>query len=197
MILLIDNYDSFAYNLLDYFRQLDQEVIVKQHDRITLDEIEEMAPDGIVLSPGPRTPADAGIMMELIAHFHSTIPILGICLGHQAIGAFFGAKLVKGSAPVHGKTALVRHQGDAIFKELPNPLQVMRYHSLVLSALENTPLEIIGQTPEKVIMAIKHRTLPILGVQFHPESILTPQGLEMLSNWLPQLIVQKEDGIAS
>lgn len=164
-------------------RQLGKEVVVHENDRINPEEVLALQPEGIVLSPGPATPSQAGNMNAIIEACFQTIPILGICLGHQALGAFFGAELVKGAAPVHGKTALVRHSGTGIYEDLPNPLQVMRYHSLVLEKLPES-LEITGATPEKVVMSFRHKTLPITGVQFHPESILTPNGLQMLANWV-------------
>ncbi len=182
MILLLDNYDSFTFNLQDYLQQLGWEVQVRQNDRLSPEEVREWSPQAIVFSPGPKRPAQAGQMMNLIHAFHRAIPMLGICLGHQGIGEFFGAKLVQGSQPVHGKTAMVYHQNDLLFAGLPNPFPVMRYHSLVLQQIAQ-PLTVIGETEDRVVMAIRHQFYPLWGVQFHPESIGTPGGLAILSNW--------------
>lgn len=181
-VLLLDNYDSFTYNLYDYLSQLGLTCTVVRNDKITIDEIEAACFDGIVLSPGPKRPEDAGILMEVIAHFYQKKPILGICLGMQAIGLFFGAKLIHASVPVHGKTSLITHKEKSIFQNIPNPTAIMRYHSLLLVNLPNT-LEDLAWTEEKELMAIQHKTLPICGVQFHPESILSTDGLAMLNNW--------------
>jgi anthranilate synthase/aminodeoxychorismate synthase-like glutamine amidotransferase len=188
-ILLIDNYDSFTYNLYDYFLQSGADCRVIRNDDLSLAEFQQLSFDALVFSPGPRRPTDAGLMMPLIAYFFNKKPILGICLGHQGIGEFFGATLQK-NLPVHGKTSLLQHNGHLLFKGLPSTFKVMRYHSLILEDLDNTPLEIIAQTPEGEVMAIAHQSLPILGVQFHPESILTEYGLKMIQNWL-STIVQK------
>ena len=182
-LLLIDNYDSFTYNLYDYFLQLGVDCVVFRNDAISIPEIDQLAPDAIVLSPGPERPAQAGISNEIIHYFHTSIPILGVCLGHQAIGEFFGAKLVKASRVMHGKTSEIYHQGHPIFTNLPLSFEVMRYHSLILEALPER-LELLAQTEEGEIMALSHRNYPLIGIQFHPESILTPHGLQILSNWL-------------
>jgi anthranilate synthase/aminodeoxychorismate synthase-like glutamine amidotransferase len=184
VILLLDNYDSFTYNLFDYLKQLHDEVVVYRNDAISIDEIKQLQPNAIVISPGPKTPEEAGITMQVIQHFHTTIPILGICLGHQAIGIFFGAKLAKLSYPMHGKTSKISYNDDAIFENIENPFEAMRYHSLYLKNLENTPLKIIANTNDNTVMAIKHQLLPIYGLQFHPESILTEEGLKILENWV-------------
>ncbi len=189
MILLLDNYDSFTFNLWHYLLQLNEECIVKRNDEITIEEIEKLFaesggnPKAIVLSPGPGRPADSGVMNEVIKHFHQTIPILGICLGHQAIGEFFGAKLVHAEKPMHGKTSELIFQNHFLFQNISSPLTVMRYHSLLLKKVENTPLKIIATTNEQEIMAIEHPDYKIIGLQFHPESILTPDGMTMMRNW--------------
>ncbi len=183
-ILLLDNYDSFTYNLYDYLLQAGTQCQVLRNDACSLDELERLDFDALVLSPGPERPADAGLMMPLIARFFDKKPILGICLGHQALGEFFGAKLVKARLPMHGKTSLIAHSGHPLFEHLPPQFAVMRYHSLLLESLEGTPLQSIAQTDEGEIMALAHPTLPLLGVQFHPESILTEWGLQLIKNWV-------------
>lgn len=182
MILLLDNYDSFTFNLQHYLQQLGWVVEVRQNDRINVQGVRDLDPKAIVFSPGPRRPSQAGNLMSLIEAFHQELPLLGICLGHQAIGEFFGASLVQGKEPVHGKTAQVHHTGDSIFANLPNPFPVMRYHSLVLEQLPDE-LIVIGQTADGVNMAIRHKEWPVWGLQFHPESIGTPGGLTLLKNW--------------
>jgi len=188
-LLLLDNYDSFTYNLLDYLVQLGWQVVVRQNDRLALDEMAEMAPQALVLSPGPRRPEQAGQLMAVLAAAEDTLPVLGICLGHQALGLHFGAKLVHGAAPVHGKSAAVFHRGDALFAGLPNPFPVMRYHSLELGQVR-APLQVLASTAPNdqpdgcgVVMALRHAQKPLWGLQFHPESIGTPDGLTLLRNW--------------
>lgn len=183
-ILLLDNYDSFTYNLYDYLLQAGAECVVVRNDVLSLHEFERLSIEAIVLSPGPKRPSDAGIMLPLIAAWHKRVPMLGICLGHQALGEFFGARLIKARVPVHGKTTPVQHYGHSLFRGVPSPFSVMRYHSLVLESLAHTPLESIAHTGEGDIMALAHCTLPLTGVQFHPESIGTEFGLQMLKNWL-------------
>lgn len=183
MILLLDNYDSFTYNLVDYFCQLGEEVAVRRNDESDLQEIEEINPDAIVISPGPGIPENAGITMELIRHFAGKKPILGVCLGHQAIGLHYGAVLERAPQPMHGKVSLVSHDRTELFKGLHEPIQVCRYHSLTLAQVEE-PLRILARSEDGCVMAIEHESLPITGVQFHPEAILTKQGLEMLSGWI-------------
>jgi anthranilate synthase/aminodeoxychorismate synthase-like glutamine amidotransferase len=183
-ILLVDNYDSFTYNLYDYLLQAGAECDVVRNTAITADAFDPGRWQGLVFSPGPKRPSDAGAMMELIRRWHQQVPMLGICLGHQALGEFFGARLVQARQPVHGKTSLLRHNGHALFSGLPPAFTVMRYHSLLLESLAGTPLQALAHTPDGEIMALAHPDLPLYGVQFHPESILTEHGLELLRNWL-------------
>ncbi|GLX64049.1 MULTISPECIES: aminodeoxychorismate synthase component II [Proteus] len=189
MLLLIDNYDSFTYNLYQYFCELGAEVVVKRNDEIGLKEIEKMMPAHLVISPGPCTPDEAGISLEAIQRFAGEIPILGVCLGHQAIGQAFGASVIRAREVMHGKNSLIHHNQQGVFKGLNRPLNVTRYHSLVIDATTlPVPFEVTawsqhdGNVDE--IMGIRHRTLPIEGVQFHPESILSEQGHELLNNFL-------------
>lgn len=184
LLLIIDNYDSFTYNLLDYFARLGQTCRVVRNNAITIAGIEDLNPDGIVISPGPETPDKAGITMQVIQHFHACMPLLGICLGHQAIGQFFGAKLVHAAQPVHGYVSPLLHNGHPMFKEIPQQAAVMRYHSLVLQQFEKTPLAVTAYTPQGEVMALAHQHLPLFGLQFHPESVLTQHGLQMLNNCL-------------
>ena len=184
MLLLIDNYDSFTYNLYQYLSELGAEVVVRRNDDITVDEAERLAPSHIVISPGPCTPHEAGVSNALIERLGPRIPLLGVCLGHQCIGAVFGGKVIRAPEPVHGKTSLVRHDGSGVFAGLPNPFEAIRYHSLIVerSTLPET-LEITASTGS-LIMGLRHRTYPIQGVQFHPESILTGVGKDLLRNFL-------------
>ncbi len=183
MVLLLDNYDSFTYNLRDYILQCGKECRVIRNDEMTLDEIQSLNFSSAIISPGPKTPHEAGITLKFIERFHKTKPILGICLGHQAIGEFFGAKLVKAIKPMHGKTSVITHNKSYLFKNLPDEFEVMRYHSLVLQELEKTELQITATIKENEVMAFAHPVLRIAGVQFHPESILTPTGLQLMKNW--------------
>jgi anthranilate synthase component II len=185
MLLMIDNYDSFTYNLVQYFGILGEEVKVYRNDRITLDEVEELAPERVVISPGPCSPAEAGISMPLISRFAGQIPILGVCLGHQAIGAAFGGNVVRSGFLMHGKTSSIHHDGRGLFEGLSNPFQATRYHSLVVER-NSIPecLEMTAWVDEGEIMGLRHRELPVWGVQFHPESILTEGGMEILKNFL-------------
>ena len=185
MLLMIDNYDSFTYNIVQYFGELGEEVAVFRNDRITLAEIERLAPGRLVISPGPCSPEEAGISVTAIRHFAGKIPILGVCLGHQAIGAAFGGKVVRSACLMHGKTSPVHHDGRELFKGLPNPFEATRYHSLVVER-DTLPasLEITAWVVEGEIMGLRHRELPIWGVQFHPESILTLCGMDILRNFL-------------
>jgi anthranilate synthase component 2 len=190
MVLMIDNYDSFTYNLVQYLGELGADVRVYRNDQIRLEEIEAMAPDHIVISPGPCTPNEAGISLEVIRHFGGKIPVLGVCLGHQAIGQALGGQVVHAKAIMHGKTSLIYHQGIDVFQRLANPFQATRYHSLVIDK-DSVPdcLEITAWTLTETgeigeIMGVRHRTFKISGVQFHPESILTQHGHELLRNFL-------------
>ena len=188
MLLMIDNYDSFTYNLVQYFGQLKQEIIVKRNDQIGLQEIADLNPDQIVISPGPCTPNQAGISLKTIERFAGQIPLLGVCLGHQSIGQVFGAKVVRADKVMHGKNSLIRHDDKGLFQGLNNPLNITRYHSLVLQP-ESLPscLEITATVLDSnEIMAIRHQTLALEGVQFHPESIMSEQGLKLLSNFINQ-----------
>ncbi|MEM7102113.1 MAG: aminodeoxychorismate/anthranilate synthase component II [Bacteroidota bacterium] len=190
-ILLIDNYDSFTYNLSDYFQQIGVEVTVYRNDELKLEEFINLYPDAIVLSPGPGRPADAGLLMPLIAHFHNKLPMLGICLGHQALGEFFGATLVKASIPVHGKTSLITRKEHPVYKGLPETFNVMRYHSLILESLDGTGLIPVAYTMENELMAMYHSKYPLFGIQYHPESILTDYGKDCLANWVSTIPVKK------
>ena len=185
MILLIDNYDSFVHNLARYVRQLGAEVVVKRNDEISIAEIAALKPSRIIISPGPKTPNDAGICLELVKHFATTIPILGICLGHQVIAAAFGAEVVRSEYPMHGKASKVSCGGNYIFHALPGEFTVGRYHSLIV-ANDSLPdcLQVIATTDKQEIMALCHKDLPVIGLQFHPESVLTDYGYEMLGNFL-------------
>jgi len=195
MILMIDNYDSFTFNLVQYIQQLGENIIVKKNNEITIDEIKSMRPTAIILSPGPGNPNQAGISLSVVEQFHKSIPILGVCLGHQVIGQFFGGKIVKAKQPMHGKTSSINHDGKTIFKGLKNPLKVTRYHSLIIqkSSLPNC-LQISACSEDKEIMAIRHKVYPIEGVQFHPESILTECGLNLLQNFFKEIRREKNDG---
>lgn len=187
MILLMDNYDSFTYNLYQYFCEADVEVNVVRNDVITVNEIEKMNPEAIVISPGPGLPKQAGNCIEIIQHFYKQIPILGICLGHQAITEAFGGSLRQAKEIKHGKTSLVTHNGKGIFNQLPNPLEVMRYHSYVSNELPDE-LEVVSASMEDdEIMAIAHKEYPVFGVQFHPESIGTTTGKTMILNFLKEI----------
>jgi para-aminobenzoate synthetase component 2 len=185
MLLVIDNYDSFTYNLVQYLGELGQEVRVFRNDAITVDEIADLKPDRIVISPGPCTPKEAGISVETITRLAGTIPILGVCLGHQSIGEAFGGEVVRAARLMHGKTSLIRHDGKTLFRSLPNPFEATRYHSLIVRR-DTLPacLEISAETAEGEIMGLRHRTLSVEGVQFHPESILTRPGMDLLRNFL-------------
>ncbi|MBC3888018.1 aminodeoxychorismate/anthranilate synthase component II [Acetobacterium paludosum] len=181
---MIDNYDSFTYNLVQYLEGLNEKVIVKRNDKITIDEIVLMKPAMIVLSPGPCTPNESGICLEVVDYFKGKIPILGICLGHQIIGQAFGCKIVKAQEPVHGKVHAITHNNRGVFQGLNNPLKVTRYHSLVVENKEIPDFfEVTAQTNEGEIMGLRHREYKIEGVQFHPEAILTEMGMELLDNF--------------
>jgi para-aminobenzoate synthetase component 2 len=186
MLLVIDNYDSFTYNLVQYLGELGAEMRVVRNDEVTLDEIEnDIKPDKILISPGPGTPDSAGISLSVIERFAGRVPILGVCLGHQAIGQFYGGKVVRAPEPVHGKPVTIKHDGRTLFSEIPNTFEAGRYHSLIVDR-EEWPdvLEISAESPDGLVMALRHRSLPIEGVQFHPESILTEHGKKLLANFL-------------
>jgi anthranilate synthase/aminodeoxychorismate synthase-like glutamine amidotransferase len=185
MILLIDNYDSFVYNLARYVCELNFETIVKRNDEITVDEIKRLKPTHIVISPGPCAPDQAGVSLDVIKTLGNNIPILGVCLGHQAIGQAYGGKVTRALRPMHGKKSLVTHDQKTIFEGVENPLQVARYHSLIVNP-ENLPdeLEVIARCEMGEVMALKHRIFPVYGVQFHPESILTRQGHLLIKNFI-------------
>jgi anthranilate synthase/aminodeoxychorismate synthase-like glutamine amidotransferase len=186
MVFVLDNYDSFTYNLVQYLGELGADVTVRRNDEVTVDEIVEMQPERIVLSPGPGRPEDAGIMMDLIRRVGEKTPVFGVCLGHQAIGAVFGGKVVRAAAPMHGKTSTIEHNSRGVFSGLTAPFDASRYHSLVV-AEDGLPdaLEVTARTHgDGVIMGLRHRTWPVHGVQFHPESILTSEGRRILRNFL-------------
>jgi anthranilate synthase/aminodeoxychorismate synthase-like glutamine amidotransferase len=185
MLLLIDNYDSFTYNLYQYLAEMGVDVQVRRNDRVTLNEIETMRPDQIVISPGPCTPMDAGLSCQIIETFGPRVPLLGVCLGHQAIGQVHGGCVVRAPEPRHGKTSLIYHQGQGVFRHLPRPFEAIRYHSLIVErSTLPTELEITAETEDGLIMGLRHRTYPVEGVQFHPESIMTPVGKDLLRNFL-------------
>ena len=183
MWVLIDNYDSFSYILLDLLKELNDDILVFKNDEITVEDLAALNPERIILSPGPKQPKDAGIIMSLIDHFHKTTPILGICLGHQALGEYYNADLVKASIPFHGKTSKLKHYNSSIFTGIPQDFKVTRYHSLVLHNWENKNLVPLAFTDQNELMAFQHARYPSLGLQFHPEAILTEYGLQLLKNW--------------
>ncbi len=185
MILMVDNYDSFTYNLVQYLGELGADVVVHRNDKITLKEIEEMRPERIVISPGPCTPEKAGISIEVAKHFAGKVPLLGVCLGHQSIARAFGGRIIKAGKLMHGKTSMVKHDGKKLFLGLPNPFEATRYHSLVLDR-ETVPdgFDITAESDDGEIMGLRHRKMFIEGVQFHPESILTTSGKDLLKNFL-------------
>ncbi len=188
MILMIDNYDSFTYNLVQYLQQLGAEVLVRRNDAISVEEIEALAPEAIFLSPGPCSPKEAGVTVAVIRHFYQTIPMMGVCLGHQAIGYAFGAEVVRAGRVMHGKTSPILNDGQTIFEGLPSPLTAGRYHSLIVDRESLPPcLKITAETAEGEIMGLRHETYPVEGIQFHPESILTPQGKRIIRNFLNML----------
>ena len=205
MILLIDNYDSFVYNLARYVRELGEDALVRRHDEVTLDEIEELAPSHVIISPGPCTPAEAGISTDVVRRFGPRIPILGVCLGHQCIGAAYGGDIVRAGRPMHGKTSLVTHDATSVFAGLPSPLEVARYHSLVI-ARETLPASLrvtAVAADDGEIMAVEHREHPVVGVQFHPESASTEHGYALLDRFLrgersrPEALPDRADGARS
>jgi para-aminobenzoate synthetase component 2 len=185
MLLMIDNYDSFTYNLVQYFGELGEDVRVYRNDKITINEIEALGPQRLVISPGPCTPKEAGISVEAIRRFAGRLPVLGVCLGHQSLAVAFGGEVIRANRLMHGKTSMVQHDGRTIFRDLPNPFEATRYHSLLVNRA-NLPdcFEISAQTAEGEIMGLRHRSLGLEGVQFHPESILTRAGMDLLRNFL-------------
>ncbi|WP_410985512.1 aminodeoxychorismate/anthranilate synthase component II [Bacillus cereus] len=185
MILMIDNYDSFTFNLVQFLGELGQELVVKRNDEVTISDIEQMKPDFLMISPGPCSPNEAGISMDVIKYFAGKIPIFGVCLGHQSIAQVFGGDVVRADRLMHGKTSPMYHDGKTIFSDIPNPFTATRYHSLIVKK-ETLPecLEVTSWTEEGEIMALRHKTLPIEGVQFHPESIMTSHGKELLQNFI-------------
>jgi anthranilate synthase component 2 len=185
MLLLIDNYDSFTYNLFQYLSELGQEVLVARNDKITIEEIEKLRPERIVVSPGPSTPLRAGISNDVIRHFGPRLPLLGVCLGHQCIGHVYGGTVGRAKAVMHGKSSLVHHKGEGVLAGLPNPFSAIRYHSLAVSP-EGLPdcLEVTAWTEDGTVMGLRHRQHPVEGVQFHPESFMTPVGKDLLRNFL-------------
>ena len=186
MVLVIDNYDSFTYNLVQYLGELGAEIRVRRNDEVTIGEIEAMAPEQILISPGPGRPETAGVSVDVIRHFGPATPILGVCLGHQAIGVVYGGTVCRATAPMHGKTSTVVHDGKGLFRGITEPFVAGRYHSLVISG-EQVPaeLEVVARTKEDgTIMAVRHRSYPVHGVQFHPESVLTEEGRRILRNFL-------------
>lgn len=185
MIFVIDNYDSFTYNLVQYLGELGEEVVVYRNDKITPEEIEKLKPARIIISPGPGNPDDAGISKDVIRRFEGKVPILGVCLGHQCIGDVYGSDIVRGDRIMHGKVSEVYHEGEGIFRGIPSPFIATRYHSLIVDPdTLKDPLKIIAWTEDKEIMAVAHKDKPIWGVQFHPESILTAEGMNILKNFI-------------
>lgn len=185
MILIVDNYDSFTYNLVQYFGELGCAVMVKRNDAVSLDEISSLRPTHVCISPGPGRPAQAGLSNDIVREFSARVPLLGVCLGHQCIGEVFGGKIVAAPRLLHGKTSQIQHNGGGVFANLPNPFTATRYHSLIVSP-DSVPdcLEVTAQTSEGEIMGLSHRDFPVHGVQFHPESILTAEGKKLLANFV-------------
>lgn len=197
MLLLIDNYDSFTYNLYQFFCELGQEVEVVRNDQVTLEEIAAWAPERIVISPGPCTPAEAGISTEVVRHFGPSIPLLGVCLGHQCIGVAYGATVARAGEIMHGKTSLIYHDASGVFEGLKQPLQGIRYHSLtILPETMPAELQVTARTHNGIIMGVRHEEHPVQGIQFHPESIMTEQGHELLQNFLNVLVKPINRGTA-
>jgi len=198
MLLLIDNYDSFTYNLYQYFMELGADIQVWRNDQVTLAEIATLQPNYIVISPGPCTPSEAGLSCKIIETFGPYIPTLGVCLGHQAIGQVFGGRVIRAPFPMHGKTSYIYHQGQGMFRHMPAPFEANRYHSLIIERSSLPPaLEITAETDDGLIMGVRHRIYPIEGVQFHPESIMTPLGKDLLRNFLNRNPSTDEDSAAT
>jgi anthranilate synthase component II len=199
MIFLLDNYDSFTFNLYQALSELGADVLVRRNDVVTVEDVEELAPmlDGIVISPGPCTPGEAGISVPLVRRLAGTVPILGVCLGHQAVGVAFGGRITRAPKLMHGKISMIAHDGAGIFAGLPNPFQATRYHSLIVDrATLPSELEVTAEA-DGLVMGLRHRTLPVEGVQFHPESILTPTGKDLLANFLGRRAPTRELAIAT
>lgn len=193
MFLMIDNYDSFVYNLVRYFEELGEKIVVYRNDKVTFEDIKRINPEAIIISPGPKSPECAGSCMEIVEKFKGSIPILGICLGHQIIGKVFGGKIIHGHEPVHGKVFDVNHSGKYMFKNIVSPMKVTRYHSLIIER-ESLPevLEITSETDDKVIMGVRHKEFLIEGVQFHPEAELTQYGHELLKNFIDEVKIKNK-----
>ncbi len=194
MLLMIDNYDSFVFNLVRYIEELGEEVIIYRNDKISIEEIKGLEIDGIIISPGPKSPMEAGISLDILHNFKGIKPILGICLGHQCIGHYFGSKVVKGKEPVHGKISYINHKGTDLFEGIKNPLRVTRYHSLIIdndNLSEN--IEVTSYTEDDTIMGIRHKEYPIFGLQFHPEAEMTEDGHKLLKNFIDITKRFKED----
>ena len=187
MILLIDNYDSFTYNLIDYFYQLGEPIQVVKNDEYTAEQLAAFTFKAIVISPGPNRPKDSGHLMAIIDCYHNKLPILGICLGHQALGEYFGATLTHAKQPMHGKASSIQHQQTGLYQSIPQGIKVCRYHSLILEQFEQTPLTVTAVSEQGECMGFEHQTLPIHGMQYHPEAILTEHGLDLLKNWCKTL----------
>jgi anthranilate synthase component II len=199
MILLLDNYDSFTFNLYQALSELGAEVLVRRNDQVTVDDVEKLVPmlDGIVISPGPCTPGEAGISVPLVRRLAGIVPILGVCLGHQAVGAAFGGRIVRAPRLMHGKVSMIAHDSAGVFAGLPNPFQATRYHSLIVER-STLPSELkITAEADGLVMGVRHRSLPVEGVQFHPESILTPTGNDLLANFLGRRAPMRELAIAT
>ena len=196
MFLMIDNYDSFVYNLVRYFQELGEDILVYRNDKLSLEDIERIKPEGIIISPGPKSPEEAGICISVVERFKGSIPILGICLGHQTIGMVFGGKIVQGAQPVHGKVFEILHSGKYMFKNIKSPMKATRYHSLVIEK-HSLPevLEITSETADGVIMGVRHKHYLIEGVQFHPEAELTEHGHKILKNFIEEVRIQNKLGI--
>lgn len=183
MWVMIDNYDSFTYMLYHYLLQLHPDILIYRNDALTIAELEALQPERIIISPGPQHPAAAGITMEVIARFYNKLPILGVCLGHQALGQFFGGSVTKAAQPVHGSTSTIYHQQEHIFRNIPSGFQAMRYHSLIVQDWETTGIQPLAFTATGALMAFSHPLFPVTGIQFHPESVLTGYGMQLLRNW--------------
>ncbi|MGG7143463.1 anthranilate synthase component II [Clostridium nigeriense] len=194
MLLMIDNYDSFVFNLVRYIEELGEEVLIYRNDKISIEEIKKLNIDGIIISPGPKSPKEAGVSLDILHSFKGEKPILGICLGHQCIGYYFNNKVIKGREPVHGKISYINHNGKDLFKGVKNPLRVTRYHSLIIENDNlNKDIEATSYTDDNIIMGVRHRKYPIFGVQFHPEAEMTEEGHKILENFINITKEFKED----